>query len=356
MKAITVIPGKPGASLSDMPDVQAVGLVRVRTLHTGICGTDREIVAGRLSIARPGNGNTLILGHEAVGMVEDAPASSGFSRGNVVVPMVRRPGGCVNCRNGRQDYCIDGDFVEAGIRGKDGFMRDYFYEKPEFLVKVGNPANARTCVLAEPTKNIMKILEAVTLSAKRAMWDISGGVKGKGTWIFGTGAEGLLSAAVLADAGASVTIVNRRDLTQAEKGIAGRIGARFFNSSSGEWDAALEANKMDMVIDAVGVPDIFTEVIPRLERNGIIVLFGTGGQGEVALFDGGKIIKLVDKNATVIGCEDGARSHYESAVAFIEKNRERYGLDSIITGHSSNQDLEVLGKKDAGEIKSIIDW
>ena len=225
MKAITVIPGKAGASLVDMPDIPGQGLVKVRTLHTGVCGTDREIAAGRLSIARVEKGQTLILGHEAIGKVEGAPAESGFKAGDIVVPMVRRPGGCANCMKGRQDYCLDGNFVEAGIRGKDGFMRDYFYERPDFLIRIGDPANAGVCILTEPTKNVMKILEAVRLIAKRSLSDFSNGFAGKGVWIFGTGPEGLLAAAVFKDAGASVTLVNRRPTTGIEQGVISKMGA-----------------------------------------------------------------------------------------------------------------------------------
>ena len=356
MKAITVVPGKSGVTLVDIPDVPVEGQVKVRTLHTGVCGTDREIVSGRLGIVRAEKGDTLVLGHEAVGIVEEAPGQSGFAKGDAVVPMVRRPGGCINCRNNRQDYCIDGKFTEAGIRGKDGFMREFFYELPEFLIKISDPANAHTCVLTEPTKNIMKILEAVTIASKRSLWELSGNLENKGVWIFGTGAEGMLCAAVFKNAGAKVMLVNRRSANEVESKVIERIGCGFFDSSSGDWDSAMNSVPMDMAIDMVGVPEVFEGAVPRLNRNGIIVLFGTGGEGRMSQFDGTSIVKIVDKNATVLGCEDGARQHYEKAVKFIEENRERYGLDGIITGHSSSADLDVLMKKSSNEIKNVIDW
>ncbi|MDE1825126.1 MAG: alcohol dehydrogenase catalytic domain-containing protein [Candidatus Micrarchaeota archaeon] len=356
MKAIIVTPGKAGATLADIPDTPDTGIVKVRTLHTGICGTDREIYAGKLGITRVEKGQTLVLGHEAIGVVESAPSKSGFELGQIVVPMVRRPGGCVNCLKGRQDYCTDGNFTEAGIRGKDGFMREHFYERPEFLIKVGDPSNASICTLTEPTKNIMKILEAINLVAKRSLSDLSNGMAGKNVWIFGTGAEGLLAAAVFKDAGANIMIVNRRPASNAERTIISGIGAGFFNSSTDDWTAALKSTPMEIALDMVGVPEIFEVAIKELSRNGIIVLFGTGGQGKSMQLDGSAIIHMVDKNATVVGCEDGARKHYEEAVEFLERCNAKYGLSNIITGHYTSSNLSVLEKKGGGEIKSVIDW
>ena len=49
MRAITLIPGMPHSTqLDDIPEPpDSHGSMLVRTLALGICGTDREIVAGR---------------------------------------------------------------------------------------------------------------------------------------------------------------------------------------------------------------------------------------------------------------------------------------------------------------------
>jgi hypothetical protein len=65
---------------------------------------------------------------------------------------------------------------------------------------------------------------------------------------------------------------------------------------------------------------------------------------------------MVDKNLTVIGCEDGAREHYEQAVDFISENGEKYGLGKLITGIFPPEDASVLSAKQVGEIKSVIKW
>ena len=67
MRAITTVPPGGGVKLSEVNEEKGDG-IRVRTFRTGICGTDKEIAAGKLSFARPEIGNSLIIGHEAVGV------------------------------------------------------------------------------------------------------------------------------------------------------------------------------------------------------------------------------------------------------------------------------------------------
>src|SRR5215204_2738822 len=92
MRAITVLPGTANSGrLDEVPEPDpADGTLLVRTLALGVCGTDREIVAAAYGSAPPGE-ERLILGHESLGEVEEAPAASGFTRGDHVVGIVRRP-------------------------------------------------------------------------------------------------------------------------------------------------------------------------------------------------------------------------------------------------------------------------
>ena len=92
MRALTVHPGQPNSiRLEDVPaPPQSDGTVLVRALALGICGTDREIIAGHYGWAPPGQ-QRLIIGHESLGRVEEAPAGCGISPGDLVVGIVRRP-------------------------------------------------------------------------------------------------------------------------------------------------------------------------------------------------------------------------------------------------------------------------
>src|SRR5947209_17852362 len=92
MKALTIVPGKANsASVQDVPEPPlSDGSVLVRALALGICGTDFELISADYGWPPPGS-NQLILGHESLGRVEEAPPDSGFQKGDLVVGIVRHP-------------------------------------------------------------------------------------------------------------------------------------------------------------------------------------------------------------------------------------------------------------------------
>src|SRR5437588_11670699 len=79
MRALTVAPGRAdSARVEDVPEPPADdGPVLVQTLAVGVCGTDLEIVSGNYGWSPPGK-DRLVLGHESLGRVLEAPAESGL--------------------------------------------------------------------------------------------------------------------------------------------------------------------------------------------------------------------------------------------------------------------------------------
>jgi hypothetical protein len=56
------------------------GALLVRGIAVGICGTDREIAEG--AYGTPSGEARLVIGHESLGEVLEAPAGSGFAPGD----------------------------------------------------------------------------------------------------------------------------------------------------------------------------------------------------------------------------------------------------------------------------------
>src|SRR5579871_7027500 len=114
MKALTVVPLKAGsAQLSEVDEPpDADGGVLIDTWAVGICGTDAEILSGAYGWAPPGR-ERLVLGHESIGRVHEAPDGSGFARGDHVVGIVRRkdPVPCPACAAGEWDMCRNGQYT-----------------------------------------------------------------------------------------------------------------------------------------------------------------------------------------------------------------------------------------------------
>ena len=92
MRALTTAPGIPNSARVDEVEEPPLsdGGVLVRTLAIGVCGTDRDILAGQYGCAPAGQAR-LVLGHESLGVVELAPQGCGLTPGDLVVGIVRRP-------------------------------------------------------------------------------------------------------------------------------------------------------------------------------------------------------------------------------------------------------------------------
>src|SRR5918994_2137921 len=163
MRALTVLPGQPGSARFEQvpePDLRD-GSVLVGTLAVGVCGTDVEIVGGGYGWAPPGK-ERLILGHESLGHVLEAPTGSGVERSDLVVGIVRRPDPepCPSCAVGEWDMCRNGRYTERGIKELDGYASEHFRIEPEYVVKV-DPELERVGVLLEPTSIVAKAWELI---------------------------------------------------------------------------------------------------------------------------------------------------------------------------------------------------
>src|SRR5690242_3650644 len=127
MRAVTLEPRKPGSlRLEEVAEpARTPDAVLVRALAVGVCGTDRELVEGRYGEPPPGRGR-LVLGHESLGKVLEAPAGSGLAAGDHVVGIVRHPDPvpCAACAIGEWDMCRNGLYTERGIKQADGFAAE----------------------------------------------------------------------------------------------------------------------------------------------------------------------------------------------------------------------------------------
>jgi glucose 1-dehydrogenase len=158
MKAITVVPGKPNqVQVSEQPDPQPEsGSLPVQGRLLGICGTDVDIVENGYGWPPPGR-ERLVIGHESLGAVLDAPDGSGFSVGDLVAGIVRRPDPvpCEPYSHGEWDFCRNGQYTERGIKELDGYGAQLWRVGPDFAIQV-DPSLGDCGVLLEPASVLAK--------------------------------------------------------------------------------------------------------------------------------------------------------------------------------------------------------
>jgi threonine dehydrogenase-like Zn-dependent dehydrogenase len=341
MQAVTLLPGTPGSlQLSELEEpAPGQGPVLVRTLAVGICGTDRELIDGEYGEAPPGR-ERLVLGHESLGRVVEAPADSGLATGDLVVGMVRHPDPvpCANCALGEWDMCRNGRYTESGIKQRDGFAAQRYRSDPEFLVRI-NPKLGFGGVLLEPASVLAKAWEHVERIGARARW------APRRVLVTGAGPVGLLAALLAAQRALEVHVFDRnRD--GPKPGLARELGARYHTK--------FPALEFDVILECTGAPPVICQAVAAAAPGGIVCLTGLGGARHAASFDVASLNQsLVLENRVVFGSVNANRRHYEAAAEALAR-AERSWLERLISRKVRLADFAQAYSPRKDDVKTVL--
>lgn len=319
----------------------ADGEVLVESLALGICGTDRELIAGRYGSAPPGH-RRLVIGHESLGVVREAPAGSGLKPGDLVVPFVRVPDAdpCACCVAGEWDRCIDGRFTEHGIRSRDGFGRPRYRIPADRAIPI-DASLGILGVLMEPTSIAAKAwLEIDRLSARCG--------EPRRALITGAGPIGLLAALMAKQRGLDVHVHDH-----AEGGIKTELVAGLGAIYHGPPAEALPRD-FDVVIECTGVGALAAEAPLLTRSNGMVCLLGVSAREDSAPIATGRLNdSLVLGNRTVFGAVNANRRHFEAAHDALRAANPKW-LNQLITRRVPFEQSAAAFEKVSGDIKTVI--
>jgi len=310
VKALSVVPGKPEtAGVGDHPDPSASeGALLVQGLLMGVCGTDIEIIQQGYGWA-PEGAERLIIGHESLGKVVEAPAGSGFASGDLIAGIVRRPDPvpCVPCGQGAWDFCRNGKYTERGIKERNGYGASQWRVEPGFAVKL-DPKLGDCGVLMEPTSVVAKAWEQSEKIASRSP------APSKVALITGAGPIGLLAALIGVQRGYEVHVFDRVD-TGPKPGLVRDIGGTFHAG-----DVASIGVRPDVVIECTGYGPLVFELTDVVANDAVICLAGISAstrETEIGLDQVNK--QMVLENIAIFGSVNAARRHYEQAAQTLAK-------------------------------------
>jgi threonine dehydrogenase-like Zn-dependent dehydrogenase len=321
MRALATTPGsKDSLALVDVPEPGPdEGPVLVEGLAVGLCGTDAEIVSGAYGEAPPGH-ELLVIGHENLGRVREAPDGSGVKAGDLVVGIVRRPDPvpCGACAAGEWDMCRNGQYTEHGIMRLDGFARELWRGQPDAMV-VLDPSLSEVGVLLEPTTIVAKAWEQVERIGARAYHDPHVAV------VTGAGPVGLLAALLGVQRGLEVHVFDR--VTEGLKpDLVRALGATYHSDTVPESGVAA-----DITIECTGVPQVVAAVISHGTPDAITCLTGVSTPGSLLPFDLGAWNRgAVLSNDVVFGTVNANRRHYEAAAKAL-RDADQQWLGRLIT-------------------------
>jgi len=322
MRALTVLPGVAGsAAITEIDEPpRSDGPVVVETLAVGVCGTDLEICQGNYGTA-PAGSDRLVLGHESIGKVLEAPAGADLAGGDLVVGIVRRPDPvpCAHCAIGEWDMCRNGLYTERGIKGHHGYASERYRIDPSFAVKI-DVALGELGVLLEPTSVVAKAWDHINRIGTRSdAW------APRTVLICGAGPIGLLAALLGVQQGHDVHVVDQ--VTDGPKpGLVAGLGATYHSTPI----AAL-ATTADVIIECTGVPPVVVEILGNTGPDAIICLTGVSSGGRTLPFDAGEVNReMVLGNAVVFGSVNANRRHYQTAATALAEADPTW-LDGLIT-------------------------
>ena len=361
MKALAVFPSSREVRLIDQSEPVIAGPteVKLRILEAGICGTDREIASFQYGTP-PAGSPYLVIGHEAFGEVVDIGSGvTGLVPGDLAVLMVRRPclhEHCGPCRNGRQDFCITGDFTERGIKGAHGFMTEFIVDDERYMIKV--PRELReVAVLLEPLTVGEKAAEQVRVLTQRLPGNLKNDPSNLNAVVLGAGPIGLLGAMKMVNGRWNTWVYSLDKADSPNVRIVSDIGARFVSSAEHRpAEMARMVGNISLIYEATGAARISFEMLGVLGVNGVFVFTGVPGIKSPVEIDAEQIMRnLVLNNQVICGTVNAGRASFEEGIRDMESFMRHFpaAVRALVTARVTLNDARdaVLSR---GGIKSVI--
>ncbi len=251
-KRALVVAAPGSVSLEErLPASARPGEVIVSPSIVGLCGTDLEIIDGKIDPAYVRY--PLTLGHEWCGVL-DEPDGKRVVVAEGVVPC----GHCERCRQGRTNLCET--YEEVGFT-RDGAVADEVVVPRQVIHVLDEAVDRSAAALVEPMAVVYQGFER---ARPKPGWRVL---------VIGDGTVGLLSALLVRLYSPSVVdVIGARS---AQEALALEAGADSFCAP----EEGLRGD-YDLVIEAAGSPKAAAMALDSARRGGVVVLLGLPPHGE----------------------------------------------------------------------------
>lgn len=230
----------------------------VRVAATAVCHTDLSIYTG----VHPGVRYPLVLGHEAVGVVESVGPGVRLAVGTrVAINPIIACGSCDCCRRGDGNLCR-----QAGLLGRelDGSLTEHVALPERYLHPLPSKIGFEAATLIETLATVRHAQRRIRIGP------------GDAVVVLGQGATGLLHTQLAKLAGASPLVAISRSAWKRD--LARRMRADVTVDPSArdivaEVLASTAGRGADVVIDAAGDPGLLRPAIEMLRPGGTLLLY-----------------------------------------------------------------------------------
>ena len=288
----------------------------VRVTLAGICNTDYEITKGYM-------GYVGILGHEAVGIVEDVNSDDKSLIGKRVVPEIS-----YGCEDPECEWCAKKNYRHCpnrhtlGIWQKDGVFAQYFTMPTKVLFEVPENVPDSQAVFVEPLAAALEINEQLHIKPMDKVV------------VLGDGKLGLITALALNSQNIDVTLVGKH---QNKLDIAKEQGVK----TALLQDFPIE-KKYDVVVEATGSVSGFETSLALTKPRGVLVLKSTVATGKEL-----NLAPIVIDEITVLGSRCGQfppalRLLQSGKVDFSKLISGIYDVDKALEAFERNKEKDTL--------------
>ena len=250
------------------------GEALVAVAACGVCHTDLHYREGGI-----GDDFPYLLGHEAAGTVEAVgPDVTDLAPGDFVVLNWRAVcGQCRSCRRGRPWYCFATHNARNPMTRPDGTRLSPALGIGAFAEKTLVAAGQCTKVDPSAPAAVAGLLGCGVMAGLGAALNTGGVGRGDSVAVFGCGGVG--DAAIAGAALAGATTIVGVDIDDRKLGWARDFGATHtVNSREQDPVEAIReltgGHGVDVAIDAVGLPEVFTQAFYARDHAGTVVLVG----------------------------------------------------------------------------------
>jgi alcohol dehydrogenase (NADP+) len=295
--------------------------VLIAIQYAGICHSDIHTVNGDWG-PQP---FPVVPGHEIVGVVTEVGAQ--VTRHRVgdrvgVGCMVNSCGECANCRNGDEQYCLDGMVATYAGTDRDGSTTQGGYSThvvvdADYVLSVPDGIDAAA---AAPL-----LCAGITTYSPLRRW---GAGPGTTVAVVGLGGLGHMAVKLAAAMGAEVTVLSQ-SLKKQEDGL--RLGATRYHATSDPDTFSQLAGRFDLIVNTVSAP---------IDVDAYLSLLGVDG----ALVNVGAPAEPLSLN--VMSLIGGRRSYAGSMIGGIALTQEM--LD-FCAEHGIGAEIEVIAADQVNE-------
>ena len=344
--------------------------VLIRVKAVGLCGTDFHIFAGHSNYNTDDRGAVIpldkqpqILGHEVVGVVEDAGSQArGLAPGDRVV--LDQGLNCLSAnRNPVCEYCATGDshqcafYKEYGITGLPGGLAEYVAIPAVNAIKIGSEIDDAEAALTEPLGCILHSSNMASRARSRySLKDETPANRIRSILVCGAGPAGLLFIQYLRTVASYDGLLMVSEPNQKKRELAAGFGAMTINPEAVDVVNAVRdltsGRRVDYLIEATGSGKVLSIVPQLIRKQATVLLYGHGHAG-VDMSALNSILFLEPTLIASVGAsgsfdQDGRPVTYRRALALLEEGK--INVASFITNRYTR--LEAIPGAFAGDHRS----